>query len=137
MMKYVDINRGENVTLVEFEALCAAKLGMTADYPGKGETVWMKVGGKMFAMTNVKLMMMDGAQVAPFHFVNLKCDLDRSEMLRATHKDIRPAWHQNKTHWNSLYMNGDVDDELICELTSHSYDLALQSLPKKAQEQLA
>ena len=58
-------------------------------------------------------------------------------MLRATHADIRPAWHQNKTHWNSLYLDGDVGDDLIRELTDHSYDLALKSLPKKTQEQLA
>ncbi len=57
------------MTLSEFEALCAAKSGVTADYPGKGEVVWMKVGGKMFAMTNVKPMMMDGTQVAPFHLL--------------------------------------------------------------------
>jgi len=82
---------GANVILAEFEALCAAKLGVTADYPGKGEIVWMKIGGKMFAMTNVKPMVMDGTNVVPFHFINLKCDPDRSDMLRATHADIRPA----------------------------------------------
>jgi predicted DNA-binding protein (MmcQ/YjbR family) len=125
------------VTLLEFEALCAAKPGVTADYPGKGEVVWMKVGGKMFAMTNVKPMMMEGVKVMPFHFINLKCDPDRSDMLRATHANIRPAWHQNKTHWNSIYMNGDVGDDLISELTEHSYELALKLLPKKIRELLA
>ena len=48
--------------------------GVTEAYPMKGEVVWMKVSGKMFAMTNVKTLKMDGEMVSPFHFVNLKCD---------------------------------------------------------------
>jgi predicted DNA-binding protein (MmcQ/YjbR family) len=125
------------VTLQEFEARCAAKAGVTADYPGKGDVVWMKVGGKMFAMTNVKPMTMDGAEVQKFHFINLKCDPDRSRMLRDTHRDIRPGWHQNKIHWNSLYLNGDIPDDLVGDLIDHSYDLAILSLPRKVREQLA
>ena len=40
------------MTLLEFEALCAAKPWVTADYPGKGEVVWMKVGDKRVVSTS-------------------------------------------------------------------------------------
>jgi len=125
------------MTLDEFSAYCQSKPGVTADYPMKGDAVWLKVGGKLFAMTNVRSLKMDGDMVAPFHFINLKCDPARAVALRCEHAGIKPAWHQNKTHWNTLLMNPPLPDHIITELTDHSYDLVLASLPKKMQRALS
>lgn len=119
-----------------FRAYCLAKKGVTEDYPFKGEAVWMKVMGKMFAMANVMELKMDGVMVEPFHFVNLKCNPEKSEALREQYGAIQPGWHQSKKHWNSLYMDGSLEDELILELIDHSYEIVVNSLPKKTKNLL-
>jgi len=55
--------------------------------------------------------------------INLKCDPLRSEILREAFDDIVPGWHMNKTHWNTIYIGGDVQPDELCELIQHSYDL--------------
>ncbi len=102
----------------------------------RGDCVWMKVAGKMFALTNVQDMKMNGEMVAPFHFINLKCDPARAIALRAHHAAIQPGWHQNKTHWNSLRMDGSLEDGAILELVDHAYDLVVAALPRKQREAL-
>lgn len=124
------------MNIEQFRDYCLAKPGVTENYPFKGEAVWMKVLGKMFAMANVTELKMDGEMVAPFHFMNLKCDPERAEELRASHPAIRPGWHQSKVHWNSLYMDGTLDDRLILELIDHSYDIVAQSLTGKQKAEL-
>lgn len=124
------------MTFNDFKSYCLAKPGVTVDSPMKRDTLWFKVAGKLFALTNGASIVMDGVEVSPFHFINLKCDPDRSLMLRDAHAAIRPAWHQNKTHWNSLYLGDELSDDLVRELTDHSYDLAAASLTKKARAEL-
>ncbi|NOX82219.1 MAG: MmcQ/YjbR family DNA-binding protein [Alphaproteobacteria bacterium] len=119
-----------------FKTYCLSKPGVTEAYPMKGEVVWMKVSGKMFAMTNVKPLKMDGEMVSPYHFINLKCDPERALALRKKHSAIKPGWHQNKTHWNTLLMGKSTPDALVKELTDHSYNLVVASLPKKQREGL-
>ena len=40
----------------------------------------------------------------------------------------------NKTHWNSVMVDGSVSVKLIKELVDHSYDLIVGSLNKKQRE---
>lgn len=115
---------------------CLGKPGVEANYPFKGEAVWMKVMGKMFAMANVESLQMEGEMVPPFHFINVKCDPERAVELRETHQAIRPGWHQSKVHWNSLYMDGSLSDALIFELIDHSYDLVASTLSGKLKDEL-
>jgi predicted DNA-binding protein (MmcQ/YjbR family) len=124
------------VNFKTFKAYCLSMPGVTQAYPMKGEAVWMKVGGKMFAMTNVTTLNMDGEKVSPFHFINLKCDPEHAVALRKKHSAIKPGWHQNKTHWITLLMGKSMPDALVKELTGRSYDLVVASLPKKQREGL-
>jgi predicted DNA-binding protein (MmcQ/YjbR family) len=41
----------------------------------------------------------------------------------------------NKKHWNSVYLNEDVSDQLLVELIDHSYELVYASLPKKVRNE--
>ena len=124
------------MNLEEFRQYCLAKPGVTESYPFKGESVWMKVMGKMFALTNVMDMKIEGEMVAPFHLMNLKCDPERAIELREQHPAIGPGWHQSKVHWNSLYMDGSLPDDLVHELIDHSYELVAGSLTGKAKKEL-
>jgi len=65
--------------------------------------------------------------------VNLKCNPDYAEELRAEYNDIKPGWYMSKIHWNTIEINREVPDLLIKELIDLSYDLVFKSLTKKMQ----
>lgn len=56
-------------------------------------------------------------------FVNLKCDPIEAEFLRGVYAGIEPGYHMNKTHWNTVYFESDVSDELLRQLTYDSFRL--------------
>jgi predicted DNA-binding protein (MmcQ/YjbR family) len=39
-----------------------------------------------------------------------------------------------KKHWNTVKLEGSLQDSLVKEMITHSYELVLASLPRKAQE---
>ena len=122
--------------LETFRTYCLAKLGATEDFPHGDIAAWYKVGGKMFAMTFIKDFTYEGALHPPFTFVNLKCDPERAVELREQHPAIIPGWHQSKKHWNSVFMDGSLEDQLVLALIDHSYDLVFKSLSKKNQKEI-
>jgi predicted DNA-binding protein (MmcQ/YjbR family) len=86
-----------------------------------------KVGGKMFA-----LVPHEGEPAA----INLKCDPEWSEVLRNAYPAVRPGYHQNKRHWNTIVLDGSVPDDEVEELVAHSYELVVESLPKSVRAAL-
>lgn len=110
----------------EFRDYCIAKPGVTEKAPFGPDTLVMKLMDKVFALTSI----------AEFEFINLKCDPEKAAELREQYDGIRPGWHMNKKHWNSVLIDGSVPENLIRELIDHSYELIAASLPKKAKEEL-
>ena len=110
----------------EFRVYCLSKPLVTEEFPFDETTLVFKVAGKMFALT--------GLDDSEFK-VNLKCDPDRSVVLREEYESIRPGWHMNKKHWNTVHIDGSFPEELFVELIDHSYTLVVKSLPKKIREQ--
>jgi predicted DNA-binding protein (MmcQ/YjbR family) len=109
---------------------CLSKKGVTEHFPFDEDTLVFKVGGKMFALTSLK-QFEDGNPS-----MNLKCDPEKAEELRAEYDGIRPGYHMSKVHWNSVDFNKDVSTKMICELINHSYDLVFKSLTKKVQAEI-
>ena len=54
--------------------------------------------------------------------VNLKCDPMKSDFLRQVNNAIIPAWHMNKVHWNTVFVN-NIDLNELKELIEYSYEL--------------
>ena len=96
--------------------------GVTEEEPFGPEVVVYKVLGKMFALV-------DYDAVPPT--MNLKCDPERSLELRDAHEGIRPGYHMNKRHWNTLDLDGRLRGPLVAELVHHSYALVLAGLPAR------
>lgn len=99
-----------------------AKPGAEETTPFGPDVLVYKVGGKMFALT------------VPDEFparINLKCDPERSIVLREQHEAVLPGYHMNKRHWNTLVLDGSLPSKLVAELIDHSYELVAASLPKK------
>ena len=106
------------------------KKGVTEHFPFDEDTLVFKVGGKMFALSSL----LQWEKGAPS--VNLKCDPERAQELRAEYDAIQPGFHMSKIHWNTIAVNQDVPDALLKELIDHSYDLVFKSLTKKIQMEI-
>ncbi|MFV8325770.1 MmcQ/YjbR family DNA-binding protein [Flavobacterium sp. ZS1P14] len=118
------------MNLETYYEYCLSKKGVTEHFPFDEDTLVFKVGGKMFALSS--LSQWEKGQPA----VNLKCDPERAEELRAEYDAIQPGFHMSKVHWNTIAVNAAVPDRLIKELIDHSYDLVFKSLTKKMQGEI-
>ncbi|KFF16311.1 MmcQ/YjbR family DNA-binding protein [Flavobacterium hydatis] len=118
------------MNLETYYEYCLSKKGATEHFPFDEETLVFKVGGKMFALSSLT----QWEKGIPS--VNLKCDPERAQELRAEYDDIKPGYHMSKVHWNTITMNGDLPTAFIKELIDHSYDLVFKSLTKKIQNEI-
>ena len=118
------------MNLETYYEYCLSKKGVTEHFPFDEDTLVFKVGGKMFALSS--LSQWEKGQPS----VNLKCDPERAEELRAEYDDIQPGFHMSKTHWNTIAVNASVSDALVKELIDHSYELVFKSLTKKLQSEI-
>ncbi len=105
---------------------CLALPGVTEDFPFNETALVFKVMGKMFALTDVD----------KFESINLKCDPTRAIELREEYEEIKPGYHMNKKHWNTISVSGSLGDDLILELIKHSYDLVVEKLTTKEKARL-
>ncbi len=100
---------------------CLALEGATEDMAFGPENLLFRICGKIFACLDLE---------RPY-LVVLKCDPDYAVELRDAHNGITGAWHWNKTYWNDVRFDADVDDALILQLIRHAYDEVVKTLPKK------
>ena len=105
----------------------AALPGATEEYPFTLAIRVFKVGGRMFAVT--------GIDDDPPH-LTLKGDPDDNEADRAEFPAVRPGWHMNKRHWNTVTLDGSVPDEVLTEMIRASYALVVHGLPRAARPTL-
>ena len=109
---------------------CMEKKGVTEHFPFDEVTLVFKVMHKMFALTSLDNWE-KGEQK-----INLKCDPDKAEELRAEYEGINPGWHMNKRLWNTVTINSaDVPDDLVRQLIDNSFDLVVKGLSKKVKLQ--
>ena len=97
------------------------------DFPFGPGTLVFKVMGKMFALV--------GLDEDPLR-INLKCEPDHAEVLRAIYPSVFPGYHMNKRHWNSVILDGSVPDEVILEMIDDSYTLVASGFKKSDRNRL-
>ncbi|MBS7252981.1 MmcQ/YjbR family DNA-binding protein [Flavobacterium branchiicola] len=118
------------MNLETFYEYCLSKKGASEHFPFDEDILVFKVGGKIFALSSLKQWEKEEASV------NLKCDPDRAQELRAEYDEIKPGFHMSKVHWNTLALNGNLPDKFVKELIDHSYELVFKSLTKKIQNEI-
>lgn len=114
--------------LPDVVAHCLALPGAEESTPFGPDALVYKVAGKMFALAIPD-------EVPPR--LNLKCDPDRAVELRDEHPAIRPGYHMNKRHWNTLVLDGSLPSPLVQDLIDHSYSLVAAALPKSVRGALS
>ncbi len=111
----------------ELRRWCLAQSGAVEDFPFGPEHSVFKVGGKMFALSTLERTPLA---------VSAKCEPELALQLRDTYTAIRPGYHLNKRHWNTITLDGSLSDQLVRELIADSYDLVVSALPKRTREEL-
>jgi predicted DNA-binding protein (MmcQ/YjbR family) len=114
------------MNIEELREYCINKEGAAEDFPFDETTLVFKVAGKMFALTDLE------GELS----VNLKCTPDIAIELRERYQCVRPGYHMNKKHWNTIDIDGSVSDDLIREWVDLSYNLVVSRLSKKARAEL-
>ena len=113
--------------IVEYRDYCLSFSGVTEDFPFDEQTLVFKVKGKMFALTNVDHFTSFNAKAAP----------EDGIALREQYAGIKPGYHMNKKHWNTIAVDGSVPDAVMRDLLKNSYDLVVKGLTKKQREELS
>jgi predicted DNA-binding protein (MmcQ/YjbR family) len=106
---------------------CLRHAGAVEEFPFGPETSVFKVRGKMFALSALDR--------EPLH-VSVKCEPELAEQLRNSYSAIRPGYHLNKRHWNTIAVGGDLPDQLVRDMIEDSYDLVVSALPRRVREEL-
>lgn len=106
---------------------CLSKPAVTEGFPFGEDVLVFKVMEKIFLLVPLS--------ANPLQF-NAKADPEKAIELREQHTTIQPGYHMNKKHWNTVVADGSVSNALLKEMIDDSYDLIVQSLPKKQREVL-
>jgi predicted DNA-binding protein (MmcQ/YjbR family) len=106
---------------------CLEQAGAFEDFPFTAEHSVFKVHGKMFAISALDREPLE---------VSVKCEPELAVELRNSYPAIRPGYHLNKRHWNTITLDGSLPDKLVRDLIEDSYDLVVSALPKRVREQL-
>jgi predicted DNA-binding protein (MmcQ/YjbR family) len=106
---------------------CLSFTGAEETFPFGPETSVFKVGGKMFALSQL------GAGSLR---VSVKCEPGLAEALRGVHAAVLPGYHLNKRHWNTVVIDGSLPDEAIRDMIEDSFDLVVSKLPRARRRAL-
>jgi len=114
------------MNIEELRDYCLGKKAVTESFPFDQETLVFKVLDRMFLLTNINKALS----------VNVKCDPNRINELREQYSAVLPGYHMNKKHWNTVLIDGSISDDQLKEWIDHSYQLVVEKLPKKQQNEL-
>ena len=98
----------------EFREYCLRKPGAIEDTPFGPDVLVFKVNAKMFA-----LLAVDEVPAT----ANLKCDPDLALELRDRFEQVRPGYHMNKKHWNTVELGTGLSATEVRKMIDHSYEL--------------
>lgn len=118
----------------ELDAYLLSLPGVESDF--KAEWQWQRymVEGKLFAAVcepAEKYGVYGGRRL-----LNLKCDPQYSELLRARYPDILPGFYMDKRCWIAVFLDGAVLAELIRDLCADAHRLVFGKLTKTAQKRI-
>lgn len=110
------------------EEYCLSKKGTIREYKIEWDAIRYMIKDKMFVL--------QGDDNKGHQIITVKLKPEFGELLRMKYRDIIPGYHMNKVHWNSLFLDGDVPDDVVKKMLDESYELVLQSLNKKQQKEI-
>ena len=113
--------------LPDLQSYLLAKKETTEERPFGPEVLVYKVMGKMFALVAWEEDPLD---------LSLKCDPDEALFLRDIYPSVRPGYHLNKKHWNTVTLDGSVPEKELKRMIDDSYKLVVKGLTKAQRQTL-
>lgn len=112
----------------DFRKHCLSFINTTEEpsFEDNESLVSFEVMGKVFAITDP----------STFEYIHLKCDPVKAATLRNLYKEVQPSKFKDERRWNTIYLEGILDDEIIKEWIKDSYDLVVEDLPRKKQRKI-
>jgi predicted DNA-binding protein (MmcQ/YjbR family) len=102
------------VNIEDYYNYCLSLKGSKEHMPFDEKTLVFKIKNKIYTLTNIE----------NFKFINLKCNPEKALELRERYHSVKPGYHMNKKHWNSIYIKGnDINNNLIKKWILDSYNL--------------
>jgi predicted DNA-binding protein (MmcQ/YjbR family) len=102
--------------------------GTVEERPFTPEIPVYKVMGKMFAYVS--------PDESPPR-LTIKLDPLYGQLLRAAYDAMRPGYHMNKDHWNTVLLDGSIPEEELLTWIDESYKLVVDALPVRLRRALA
>jgi predicted DNA-binding protein (MmcQ/YjbR family) len=115
------------MNLETLRAYLLSRPGATDERPFGPQPLVAKVGGKIFALL---------AEDADPLTISLKCEPAHAQFLRDSFPAVRPGYHLNKEHWNTVTIDGSISDEGLLAMIDESYRLIVGGLSKAARQRL-
>ena len=115
------------MNLEQLENFLLSKKGAVKEFPFGNDVAVFKVKNKMFALYGFEQNIIR---------LNLKCDPNDAVAYREIYECVIPGYHMNKKHWNTVILDGTMDDENLKIMINDSYDLIVNKLTKKEKESL-
>lgn len=104
---------------------CLSKKGTSEEYPFGDDVLVIKVASKMFALISERNNQPN---------ISLKCDPFIAENLRQQYSSVSPGYHLNKSHWNTIIIDGTIPEPELLGMIDHSYELVFKGLKKAERE---
>jgi predicted DNA-binding protein (MmcQ/YjbR family) len=87
---------------------------VSESFPFGNDTLVFKVNNKIFLLASLS------AEELQF---NVKCEPEYAIELREQYSSIRPGYHMNKKHWNTIIVDGKLTSKQLKQFISDSYFL--------------
>lgn len=69
-----------------------------------------------------------------FICLNVKVKPEWKDLWRRTYPSVKPGYHQNKEHWNTIILDGSIPTQDIQRMIAESYDILVDSPTKRIYE---
>ncbi|MEO8819667.1 MAG: MmcQ/YjbR family DNA-binding protein [Ginsengibacter sp.] len=80
--------------------------------------------------TNNKIFLLVSLSSSPLQF-NVKCNPEKAIELREQYSCILPGYHMNKKHWNTIIIDGALNNSQLKDFIEDSYLLVAPKSRKK------
>nr|WP_245601942.1 MmcQ/YjbR family DNA-binding protein [Xylanibacter oryzae] len=101
---------------------CLSLLGVTEDSPYGPDMIVFRIEGKIFLH-----LPLEYAEPR----ISIKLPPEKGQSLRDSYETIRAGYHLNKIHWNDILIENTFASDQIKDWILESYNLVLNSLPKR------
>ena len=107
--------------LKKLEKILLSKAGAVKEFPFGEDAMVFKVEGKMFALIAWK--------ENPIR-ITLKSLPEDAIGYRELYECVKEGYYMNKKHWNTITLDGSINDDVVFNMIDESYILVTSKITK-------